>query len=85
MLPWSKAILHAIDLQSSNALNQARLLLGPEAVLRIEIETPERQMIELDDWMRAKDELGQEAIEVFDRKQLEQFLDAVLAAPDQDL
>lgn len=85
MLPWSKAILHAIDLQSSNALNQARLLLGPESVLRIEVETPERQTIELDDWERADAELGQEAVEVFVRKKLEQFLDAALAASDQDI
>jgi hypothetical protein len=54
-------------LQSLAAVNQARLLLGPPAIIRIDAPTSEQAM-SLDDWRRAVDELppaAQRAIEKY--------------------
>jgi len=53
---WKDAIFAAMRLQSLAATNQARLLLGPPSVVRIDAPTNERK-IALDDWRRAVDEL----------------------------
>lgn len=52
---WRHALFAAMDLQGQNALGQARLLIGPANVVRLEPQ-PARA-IELDDWSRAKAEL----------------------------
>lgn len=59
MLTWTNAIFAAMDLQSQNALGQARLLIGPESVYRVEPQLT--QPIALDDWQRAHVELPFEA------------------------
>ena len=56
LIQWRNAIEAAMRLQSLAATNQARLLLGPPAVLRIDAPnfTPR---LELDDWQRSVTEL----------------------------
>jgi hypothetical protein len=64
-LAWSDVIFAAMRLQSLAAVNQARLLLGPPSVVRVDAPTSE-QAIALDDWRRAVNELppaAQQAIE----------------------
>ena len=56
LLAWRSIFYAAMRLQSLSATNQARLLLGPSAVLRIDAPTNDRK-IELDDWRRASSEL----------------------------
>jgi hypothetical protein len=56
---WRNVIFAAMDLQSQNALGQARLLIGPERVTRLEPELT--RPIELDDWRRSSVELPPEA------------------------
>ena len=55
-LAWSDVIFAAMRLQSLAATNQARLLLGPASIIRVDAPTSE-QAIALDDWRRAVDEL----------------------------
>lgn len=57
LLIWRDLIFTAMRLQSQNALGQARLLVGPENVFRIDCDLS--PAIELDDWMQAKDRLPQ--------------------------
>ena len=52
MLFWTTAIFAAMRLQSLAATNQARLLLGPEQVIRIDAPTNEAK-IAMDDYGRA--------------------------------
>jgi hypothetical protein len=53
---WRRVMLAAMRLQSLAATNQARLLLGPSQVIRI--DPPELQPpIKLDDWQRSTREL----------------------------
>jgi patatin-like phospholipase/acyl hydrolase len=52
LLSWRTIMFAAMRLQSLAATNQARLLLGPEAVVRIDAVTNE-QKIQMDDWRRA--------------------------------
>lgn len=52
LLSWKDIIFAAMRLQSQNALGQARLLLGPEQVLRLDVP-PAVPKIELDDWASA--------------------------------
>jgi hypothetical protein len=59
VVTWAKAIFAAMDLQSQNALGQARLLVGPERVHRL--EPRQIRPIALDDWRRAHIELPLEA------------------------
>jgi hypothetical protein len=55
-LAWSDLIFAAMRLQSLSAINQARLLLGPPSVLRL--DTPANpNPIALDDWRRSVNEL----------------------------
>jgi uncharacterized protein len=56
---WSNVIVAAMDSQSQNAMGQARLIAGPENVVRIEPEVA--APIGLDDWQRASTELPPEA------------------------
>ncbi len=60
---WRKALFAAMDLQGQNAIGQARLLVGPANVIRLEPQ-PERA-IELDDWIRATCELPPLAIDAY--------------------
>jgi uncharacterized protein len=53
---WKDAIFAAMRLQSLAATNQARLLLGPPNVIRIDAPTNERK-IAMDDWKRSVAEL----------------------------
>jgi uncharacterized protein len=53
---WRKVIGGAMRAQSLAATNQARLLLGPDSVVRIELSLPGGP-IELDDYRRAVNEL----------------------------
>lgn len=53
---WRQVIFAAMRLQSLAATNQARLLLGPENVIRIDAPTT-RPKIDLDDWRRSTNEL----------------------------
>lgn len=62
---WRKVIFAAMDLQSQNALGQARLMIGPERVLRLEPKLEEP--IELDDWRRSSAELPREAERAVER------------------
>lgn len=55
-IQWREIIFAAMRLQSLAATNQARLLLGPSAVHRIDAPTNESKL-KLDDWARAKTEL----------------------------
>lgn len=58
---WKDAIFAAMRLQSLAATNQARLLLGPPNVMRLDAPTNEKR-IELDDWRRAVEELVPAAV-----------------------
>jgi hypothetical protein len=53
---WKDAIFAAMRLQSLAATNQARLLLGPPNVIRVDAPTNERK-IAMDDWKRSVAEL----------------------------
>jgi hypothetical protein len=53
---WYDVIFAAMRLQSLSAINQARLLLGPPAVLRIDPPQNPKPIL-LDDWRRSVDEL----------------------------
>jgi uncharacterized protein len=64
-LAWSDVIFAAMRLQSLSAINQARLLLGPPAVHRID-PPPNPNPILLDDYRRALDELVPAARKVVD-------------------
>ncbi len=55
-LAWSDLIFAAMRLQGLSAINQARLLLGPSSVLRIDTSANPNP-IALDDWRRSVDEL----------------------------
>jgi len=55
-LAWADVIFAAMRLQSLSATNQARLLLGPPSVLRID-PPPNPKPILLDDLQRSRDEL----------------------------
>lgn len=56
LLAWRDLIFTAMRLQSQNVLGQARLLVGPESVFRI--DCPELiSPIDLDDWTLAKERL----------------------------
>jgi predicted acylesterase/phospholipase RssA len=55
-LAWSDVIFAAMRLQSLSAINQARLLLGPPSVHRLD-PPPNPRPILLDDYRRALDEL----------------------------
>jgi hypothetical protein len=52
---WRHAIFAAMDLQSQNVIGQARLLVGPGNVVRMNANP--KNMIALDDWIRAHQEL----------------------------
>ena len=51
---WRKIIEAAIFLTTDNALSQAKLLLGPDKVLRMEPSEKTIENIELDDWEKSK-------------------------------
>ncbi len=53
---WRQIIFAAMRLQSLAATNQARLMLGPENVIRIDAPTTTPK-IDLDDWRRSINEL----------------------------
>jgi uncharacterized protein len=55
-LAWADLIFAAMRLQSLSAINQARLLIGPPSVVRIDAP-PNAAPIALDDWRRSVDEL----------------------------
>jgi uncharacterized protein len=59
LFSWRSAIASAMDLQSQNATAQARLLAGPEEVVRLEPTVS--PAMRLDDWERASAELPAEA------------------------
>jgi patatin-like phospholipase/acyl hydrolase len=59
LFSWRSAIASAMDLQSQNATAQARLLAGPEEVVRLEPTVS--PAMRLDDWGRASSELPAEA------------------------
>lgn len=80
-LAWSDVILAAMRLQSLAATNQARLLLGPQAVRRID-PPPVSKPILLDDFRRSIDELVPAARSVVDI-QGDQLAASFLAAPAQ--
>jgi patatin-like phospholipase/acyl hydrolase len=64
-IQWLQVIDAAMSLQAQNALGQARLLLGPENILRAappDMESP----IALDDWTRATAELPSLALQAVD-------------------
>jgi hypothetical protein len=82
LLSWVDVIRAAMDLQSQNALGQARLLVGPENVLRLEprVDAP----IRLDDWRRASAELPAEAervVRLCDRDVIKIFLNRAAPVP----
>lgn len=52
LFAWKDIIFAAMRSQSQNALGQARLLVGPEHVLRLDVP-PAVPRIELDDWRSA--------------------------------
>jgi hypothetical protein len=58
---WRDAIFAAMRLQSLAATNQARLLVGPPSVVRLDAPTNE-QKIRLDDWKRSVSELAPAAV-----------------------
>lgn len=55
-LAWSDLIFAAMRLQSLSAINQARVLIGPPSVVRIDAPS-NATPIALDDWRRSLDEL----------------------------
>lgn len=60
---WRDIIFAAMRLQSQSALGQARLLIGPEQITRLETDMAAGK-IELDDWTRASAELPSAAEKV---------------------
>jgi predicted acylesterase/phospholipase RssA len=66
-LAWSDVIFAAMRLQSLSAINQARLLLGPPSVHRID-PPPNPKPIRLDDFRRSLDELMPAAKEVVEER-----------------
>lgn len=54
---WKDTVFRSMDLQALNALNQARLLVGPPNVVRVDIRDEQLARIEMDDWVRAHQEL----------------------------
>lgn len=70
LLAWRDLIFTTVRLQSQNALGQARLLVGPENIVRIEcadLYPP----IDLDEWTLAKDrlpQLAQDAVRQWEAK-----------------
>lgn len=90
LLAWKDIIYAAMRLQSLAATNQARLLLGPQAVIRIDAPTNEKKMA-LDDWRRAVTELPPAAARALDDHAMaiaEKFLGApavpYVRCPDPD-
>lgn len=65
LIAWSDVISAAMSLQSQNALGQAGLLIGADRVVRV-TPTLDRE-IELDDWIRASNELPGAARTALDR------------------
>ena len=63
LLHWRRAIDAAIHFQSQSALAQARLLVGPENVVRLDAP-PDSPRIDLDDWRRSANFLPSAASEV---------------------
>jgi predicted acylesterase/phospholipase RssA len=78
-LAWSDVIFAAMRLQSLSAINQARLLLGPPSVHRID-PPPNPKPILLDDFRRSLDELVPAAKAAVD-KQGERIAVSFLSAP----
>ena len=81
MWQWKKIMEAAIRLQSLAAANQARLLLGPRSVTRIEPPVSEPR-IRLDDWKRSVNELkpaGAAAAETHGKEIASIFLQEVAA------
>lgn len=78
-LTWYDLIFAAMRLQSLAATNQARLLLGPPAVRRIDPPANPKP-IKLDDYRRARDELIPAAQKVVDERGA-QIAAALLASP----
>jgi predicted acylesterase/phospholipase RssA len=64
-LTWFDLIFAAMRLQSLSATNQARLLLGPPAVTRLD-PPPKSKPIMLDDFRRSRDELVPAALKAID-------------------
>jgi uncharacterized protein len=67
-LAWSDIIFAAMRLQSLSAINQARLLLGPPSVHRID-PPPNPRPILLDDFRRSLDELVPAAKKAVDEQE----------------
>lgn len=67
LFAWRSIFDAAIRLQSLSATNQARLLLGPNAVQRIDAPTNGKK-IDLDNWLRATSELPPLASAVVETK-----------------
>jgi uncharacterized protein len=91
-LAWSDVMFAAMRLQSLAAVNQARLLLGPPAIIRIDAPTSEQAM-SLDDWRRAVDELppaaqraiekyGDQIAEIFLKEPATQFVPVPIPTPE---
>jgi hypothetical protein len=75
-LAWRDVIFAAMRLQSLAALNQARLLLGPPAVRRIDPPANPEPIL-LDDFRRSLDELvpaGRSAVEIYGDQLAASFL-----------
>ena len=79
LLHWREIMFAAMRLQSLNAVGQAGLLIGAERLLRIDAPTGE-QKIEMDDWLRARDELPPAAEQALLRTG-EEIADKFLYAP----
>ena len=78
---WRKILSAAMRLQSLAAVNQARLLLGPQHVVRIEPPTFQAP-IRMDDWRRSVEELvpaADQALLACGDRVAELFLGAVAA------
>lgn len=74
LIHWRSVIRAAMHLTTDSALSQARLLLGPERVLRL-VPEGENASIQLDDYDRAWSQLPDAAERAFKRvkPELEQF------------
>jgi len=69
-LSWRTVIETSMFLTTNNAHSQARLLLGPQNILRLE-PTQENANIKLDDWKMATERLPLNALDTFnDRKEI---------------
>jgi hypothetical protein len=64
-ISWARSIFAAMRLQSLAATNQARLLVGPPSILRVEPPT-HRPPIDMDDWRRAVDLLQPAGVKAAD-------------------